>query len=57
MLEDAWPKQLVCAFLQVEAALTALGTRVDARAQDLSPAQFAALYVQLQEVVLTQLEQ
>jgi hypothetical protein len=41
--------------MQVEAALKAVGTRVDARAQDLSPPQFADLYKQLQEVVLSQL--
>jgi hypothetical protein len=53
--EVDWPEHVVCVFLQVEAALRAIGTRVDARAQDLSPPQFAALYNQLQDVVLSQL--
>lgn len=41
---------------QVEAALTAGGIRVDARAQDLSPPQFAALHQQLHEAVVSQLQ-
>lgn len=41
---------------QVEAALAAIGVRADARAQDLRPDQFAALYKQLQQAVLSQLE-
>lgn len=41
---------------QVEAALSAGGIRVDARAQDLSPPQFAALHQQLHEAVMSQLQ-
>lgn len=42
--------------LQVEEALLACGNRKDARAQDLSPPQFAAFYRQLQQQLLSQLE-
>jgi hypothetical protein len=41
----------------VEEALLAVGNRKDARAQDLSPPQFAAFYRQLQQQVLSQLEE
>lgn len=59
MFEQLSPTPLLWTWhhaLQVEEALTALGSRKDARAQDLSPPQFAAFYRQLQEQVLSQLE-
>jgi 16S rRNA A1518/A1519 N6-dimethyltransferase RsmA/KsgA/DIM1 with predicted DNA glycosylase/AP lyase activity len=47
---------VLCHGLQVEEGLAAIGVRPDARAQELSPAQFAALYTQLQKALLSQLE-